>query len=208
MSGPTDPEWHDLMDTWQSKEPDEPAAAPLSDEVRRRIRRKVWRHSLLLVLVAVCEVVVAVGLMAWMVFGVLDLRRPVDLFALLGTVVLFAVAFYYSFRNRRGTWWPAAESTTTFVDLSIERCRRKLRTVRFLPKLLGGGVSFLAVWGTWALLSRPVAPSAAKWIEFWGFLVLYPAAFLAWGAWYKRKTLRELAELEELRRSLGEDPLP
>ncbi len=202
MSRPTDPEWHDLMETWQSEALEEAAPAPLSDEVRRRIRRKVKRHSYGLVLVAVSEVVLAVGMTAWMALDVLDLRTPVDLVALIGTVFLFAVAFYYTVKNRRGTWWPAAESTTTFVDLSIERCRRKLRTVRFLPKLLGGGVSFLAVWGTWALLSRPEAPSAAKWIEFFGFLILYPAVYLAWGVWYKRKTLRELAEWEELRRSL------
>lgn len=205
MSRPNDPEWHDLMEAWQSEASDGDAPAPLPDEIRRRIRRKVRRHSVLLVLLAVSEVIIAVGMTAWMAFGLLDLRRPADLFALIGTLVLFAVSFYYTVKNRRGTWWPAAESTTTFVDLSIERCRRKLRTVRFLPKLLAGGVSFLAVWGTWALLSRPEPPSAAKWIEFFGFLVLYPAVYLAWGAWYKRKTLREMAEWEALRRSLGEE---
>jgi hypothetical protein len=204
MSRTTDPEWSDLMEAWQSEAPDGSAPAPLPDEIRRRIRRKVRRHSFLLVLVAVSEVVMAVGMMAWMVFGVLDLRKPVDLFALTGTMVLFAVAFYYTIRNRRGTWWPAAESTTTFVDLSIERCRRKLRTVRFLPKLLGMGITFVAALGIWALLTRPVAPPALQWIEFFGFLVLYPAVFLIWGAWYKRKTLREMAEWEALRRGLGE----
>ena len=203
MSRPTDPEWHDLMEAWQTEAPDGAAPAPLPEEMRRRIRRKVRRHSFLLVLVAVSEVIVAVGMMGWLVY-LLDFRQPPDFFALIGTVVLFAVSFYYTVKNRRGTWWPAAESTTTFVDLSIERCRRKLRTVRFLPKLLAGGVSFLAVWGTWALLSRPVAPPASKWIEFFAFLALYPAVFLIWGAWYKRKTLREMADWEELRRSLRE----
>lgn len=197
-----DPEWNDLMEAWQSEAPEEAAPPPLSDEVRRRIRRKVKWHGIALILLAISEVIVAVGMTAWMALDVLDLRRPVDLVALIGTVFLFAVAFVYTFRNRRGTWWPAAESTTTFVDLSIERCRRKLRTVRFLPKMLGMGVGFLAVWGTWALLSRPEPPSAAKWMEFIGFLILYPAVYLAWGAWYKRKTLRELAKWEELRRSL------
>ena len=203
MSGPTDPEWHDLMEAWQSEAPEEAAPAPLSDEVRRRIRRKVRRHSFLLVLLAISEVVVALGTMAW-AFYLLDFRQPINLVALLGTVVLFAVAFYYTVKNRRGTWWPAAESTTTFVDLSIERCRRKLRTVRFIPKLLAGGVSFMAVWGTWALLTRPEPPSAMKWIEFVGFLILYPAVYLVWCVWYKRRTLREMAEWEALRRSLGE----
>jgi hypothetical protein len=204
MNVPTDPEWRNLMEAWQSQAPEEAAAAPLTDEVRKRIRRKVRLHSYGLILIAVSEVALAAGMTAWMALDLLDLRKPVDLTALIGTVVLFAVAFYYTVKNRRGTWWPAAESTTTFVDLSIERCRRKLRTVRFIPKLLGGGVSFLAVWGTWAFLSRPVVPPASKWIEFFGFLALYPAVFLTWGAWYKRRTLRELAKWEELRRGLGE----
>ncbi len=202
MSVQTDPEWRNLMNAWQSEAPDEAAPAPLSDEVRRRIRGKVKRHSYWLILLAVSEIVIAVGMTAWMAFGLLDLRKPVDLVALIGTVILFAVAFYYTVKNRRGTWWPAAESTTTFVDLSIERCRRKLRTVRFIPKLLAGGVSFLAVWGTWELLARPKPVSTSTWIEFFAFLVLYPAVYLAWGAWYKRRVLRELAEWEGLRRSL------
>lgn len=206
MSRPNDPEWHDLMEAWQSEAPEEAAPAPLSDEVRRRIRRKVQRHSYWLIVLAVSEIIVAAGTMGWLIY-LLDFRQPNHFFALIGSLVLFAVAFYYSFRNRRGTWWPAAESTTTFVDLSIERCRRKLRTVRFLPKLLAGGVAFLAVWGTWALLSRPEPASAAKWIEFFAFLLLYPAIYLAWGAWYKRKTLRELAQWEELRQSLGGEGL-
>lgn len=201
MNVPTDPEWRNLMEAWQSEAPEEAAATPLTDEVRRRIRGKVKRHGYWLIFVAVSEIIVAAGTMGWLIH-LLDFRQPHHFFALIGSLVLFAVAFYYSFRNRRGTWWPAAESTTTFVDLSIERCRRKLRTVRFLPKLLAGGVSFLAVWVTWALLSRPEPPSVAKWIEVLGFLVLYPAVYLAWGAWYKRKTLREMAEWEELRRSL------
>lgn len=203
MSGPNDPEWRGLMEAWQSEAPEEAARAPLSDEVRRRIRGKVKRHSYWLILLAISEIVIAIGVLGWL-FYLMDFRRPLHLFALIGSLVMFGVAFYYSFRNRRGTWWPAAESTTTFVDLSIERCRRKLRTVRFIPKLLAGGVSFLAVWGTWELLSRSKPVSAATWIEFFAFLVLYPAVYLVWGAWYKRKTLREMAEWEALRRSLGE----
>ena len=137
MSKPTDPEWHDLMDAWQSEAPEETAPAPLSDEVRRRIRRKVKRHSYWLILLAVSEVVLAVGMTALMLF-LLDFRRPADLFALIGTVVLFSVAFYYTVRNRRGTWWPVAESTTTFVDLSIERCRASCGLCAFSPSFWPG----------------------------------------------------------------------
>jgi hypothetical protein len=200
MSG-TDHEWHDLMEAWQSEAQGEAAPPPLSDEVRQRIRRKVRWHGYGLILLTICEVATAVGVTAWLIH-VSDIRQPVGLFALLGTLVLFGVAFYFTLKNRRGTWRPAAESTVTFVDLSIKRCHRKLRTIRFIPRLLAMGMSFLAVWGTWALLSRPETPPLMKWIEFFGFVILYPVPYLAWGAWYKKRTLRELAKWEELRRSL------
>lgn len=202
MNVTTDPEWRDLMEAWQSEAPEEAAPPPLSDEVRQRIRRKVRRHSFWLIVLAVCEIAVTVGVLAWMVF-LLDPRQPVDLVALAGAVLLFGWAFYFTFRNRRGTWWPAAESTATFIDLSVERCRRKLRTLRFCRGFLAVEVAFMSLWGTWAFLSRPVPPPLTKWLEFFGFLALFSATFLAWGTWYKRKTLRELAEWEELRRSLG-----
>lgn len=199
MSRP-DTEWQDLMEAWQSEAPEEAAPPPLSDDVRRRIRRKVRWHGYGLILLTIFEVATTVGVMAWVVH-VSDLRQPVGLVAVLGTLALFAVAFFFTIKNRRGTWRPAAESTFDFVEISIKRCHRKLATLRFVPRLLAMGMTFVTVWGIWALLSRPEVPPT-KWMQFFVFVLLYPIPFLVWGAWYKRRTLRELKEWEELRRSL------
>lgn len=201
----TDPEWNDLMDAWQSENAEEASPPPLSEEVRRRIRRKVKLYGIGLILLTVSEVVVNVGLLAWMLPKILEQRHPVDFVGFAGVLLLFAVAIVFSFWNRRGTWWPAAESTRTFVDLSIERCRRKLLTLRYCPGFLAVEMVFVAIWGTWSLLDRPESPPAGRWITFFGLLALFAAAVLAWVAWYKKRTLRELAEFEELRRSLGEE---
>jgi hypothetical protein len=48
----------------------------------------------------------------------------------------------------------------------------------------------------WLLRPQPVAP--ARWIGYFGY------AF-GWVAWYRKRTLRELAEFEKLRRSLGDE---
>src|SRR5262245_54257502 len=109
MSVTTDPEWRDLMKDWQSEAPGDAAPAHLSDEVLRRIRGKVKRHGYWLVFLAVSEILIAIGIMGWMIY-LLDFRKPHHFFALIGSLVLLGVAFYYSVRNRRGTWWPAAES--------------------------------------------------------------------------------------------------
>lgn len=204
MSG-TDTEWNDLIDAWQSESVDEAAPAPLSDEVRRRIRRKVRRHGIGLILLAVTEVVMCVGLLAWLLPKMLERQRPVDFVGFAGVLLLFAVALGFSFWNRRGTWWPAAESTRTFIDLSIERCRRKLLTLRYCPWFLAAEVAFLAAWGGWALFDRPHPVAPAQWIEYFGILALFAQAAVVWVAWYRKRTLRELAEFEELRRSLGDE---
>lgn len=201
----TDPEWNELIEAWQSEAPDEAAPPPLSAEVRRRIRRKVRRFGIALILLAISEVVMCTGLLVWLLREVLERRRPVDFVGFAGVLLLCVVAFAFSFWNRRGTWWPAAESTRTFIDLSIERCRRKLLTLRFCPWFIAAEVAFLAAWGTWALLDRPVPVAPARWIGFFGFLALFTVAAFGWVAWYRKRTLRELAEFEELRRNLGDE---
>lgn len=201
----TDPEWNDLMDAWQSENAEEASPPPLSEEVRRRIRRKVKLHGIGLILLAISEVAVSAGALAWMLPKILERQHPVDLVGFAGVSLLFAVSLAFVFWNRRGTWWPAAESTRTFLDLSIERCRRKLLTLRYCPGFLAVEVVFIAIWGTWALLDRPEPASAERWIALFGILGLVAELFLYWIAWYKKRTLRELAEFEELRRSLGDE---
>lgn len=165
-------------------------------------------HSFQLTLIAAGEVILAVGFTAWMGFGVLDPGRRIDLVALIGTAILFAIALTFSVWNRLGIWWPASESTRDFVGLSIERSRRKLRTLRFCRWFLALEIAFLVPWLSWALLSRQPPATPAKWAEVFGAPLLLSGAILAWSVWYRKRTLRELAEWEALMRSLGEEPSP
>lgn len=198
-----DPEWRGLMEAWQSEAPGEPAPAPLSDEVRRRIRRKVRLHSYGLILLAVFEVTGCAGILLWLFRDLLeDGPNAVEISGFAGTAFFVAVALAFSFWNRRGAWWPAAESTRAFVDLSLERCRRKLRTLRFCPWLLAAELAFVIPWAAWALLSRDAGRE--DWLRSFGLAVVASAALLVWWAWYRKKTLRERTEWEELRRSLGD----
>lgn len=202
MSVKSDPEWGDLMQAWQSEAPEEAAPAPLSDEVRRRIRQKVRQHSYRMILMTISELILSVGMMTWLL-SVIDLRQPVDLVALIGVTLLIATAWTFGLWNRRGTWWPAAESTRTFVDLSLERCRRKLSALRFAYGFLTVELLFLIPWATWTLLSREDPWQLKPWVFTFGWATLLTTAMLIWLAWYKKKTLRELAGWEELRKSLG-----
>lgn len=205
MKAVLDPEWRDLMEDWQAEEGPAPAAPPLSDEVRRRIRRKAKRQSYGLIGLAVFEILGCAGTVVWLLLDFLEKPGPVRFVGLAGTVVFMAAALAFSFWNRRGTWWPASETTRTFVDLSYERCRRKLRTLRACPWLLAAEMLFIIPWAVWAFLSKPEPPPLADWLLLFGYLAFVTAAVLAWSSWYRRRTLRQMAELEELRRSLGEE---
>ncbi len=197
------PEWNDLVDAWRSApedtaDPDAPAG--LSDGAVRRIRSRVTWHGRRLVLIAAGEVMLAVGVAAWFGRGFLDPRRPTDLAAMIGTAVLFAIAFGFSVRNRLGLWRPASEATRAFVELSIERSRRKLRTVRFCRWFLALELALLIPWLAWLLAERGQPPAA--WIGPFAWLALLTGGFAAWTVWFQRRTLRELAEWEALGRSL------
>jgi len=198
----TDPEWRDLMEAWQSEAPEEAAPAPLSDEVRRRIRKRVRWASFRLILKAAANVIVSVGMLVWLGFY-LDLRRAIDLTAMIASVIFIIAAMTFSLWNFRGTWWPATESTANFIDLSIVRCRRKLVALRFCYIFLAVELAFMIPWAVWALLSRanPWAPGA--WLLVFGWMVLFSTALVTWASWYRKRTLRELAEWEELQRGLG-----
>ena len=193
-----DNEWRDLMADWQA---DEAAPAPLSDEARQRIRRKVRRYGRGLVLLTLFEIAGCAAALAWLWKELLAQPGAVGTVGFAGTAVFIAVALAFSFWNRRGIWAPASESTLTFVELSLERQRRKLVALRICPWFLAAELAFLVPWTLWALLSKPAEPW--RWLFAFGWMIGASALLLAWSAWYKKKTLRQTAEWEELRRELG-----
>ena len=62
-------------------------------------------------------------------------------------------------------------------------------------------LAFLVPWSVWALLAKSSA--LWQWLFAFGWMAGFSILVLAWAAWYKRKTLRETAEWEELRRALS-----
>lgn len=197
-----DKEWGDLMADWQADEavPGEALPGPLSDEARQRIRRRVRRYGYRMVLITLLEIAGCAAMLAWVWKESLDQPRAIGTVGVAGTAVLIAVALAFSLWNRRGIWAPATESTLTFVELSLERQRRNLEALRFCPWFLAAELAFLVPWSVWALLSKPAEPW--RWLFAFGWMIGMSALLLVWWAWYKKKTLREMAEWKELRRVL------
>lgn len=193
-----DKEWHELMADWQSEEA---VPAPLSDEARQRIRRRVRRYGYRMVLITLCELAGSAAMLAWIWKESMEQPRAIGTAGFAGTAVLIAVVLAFSLWNRRGIWAPATESTLTFVELSLERQRRNLVALRFCPWFLALELAFLIPWSVWALLARPAEPW--RWLFACGWIVGMSTLLLVWWAWYKRRTLQKTAEWEELRRALS-----
>ncbi len=196
-----DPEWRNLMDDWRQAEPE---AKPLTAEEARRIRRQARRRGYGLFLLAAGEILGSLGVVAWLFQELPEHHAPVDLIGFAAVVFFFAVAFAFTYWNRRGLWWPAAESTRTFVEFSAERCRRKLRTLRYCNWLLAAELAFLIPWSVWALLAK--AAPFWEWAAAFGWMAFATVA-LGWGgAWVRQRTLRELENWEAMLEGLKGDP--
>src|SRR5262245_33158487 len=64
------------------------------------------------------------------VAAILDGRIDAIVFAA-GMWAFVGIGSWFVVRNQKGIWAPAAETTAAYLDLSIERCHRRLRDFRF-----------------------------------------------------------------------------
>jgi hypothetical protein len=123
-----------------------------------------------------------------------------------GTWLFIILEWVFLVENRRGVWAPTAETTAAYVGLSIERCRRKLKHLRYGNAMTVLLTLFVLV-ADYQILNYAGALNSA-----WDFVVVgiaFAIAALAAGcillfqARKRRKTETELAYLVDLQRQLG-----
>lgn len=111
------------LELWRRQWHSQPA---IPIELIRKVERqtvylKLQRLSLILpVLVGIGTIVLAfmTPTLPWILLSV-------------GTWVFIIVGLIFQFRNDKGIWAPAAETTAAYVDLSITRCRKQLNDIRY-----------------------------------------------------------------------------
>lgn len=181
------------MGAWQSG----PGPGP---EVRRALQRRVRRRSLGLKALAAGEVLFAAAMLAFLLRIAAFSRRLPDTLAMLALALLVVGAVGWSLWNRRGLWRPSAETSRAYLALSLARCRRRLRGLRFGWVLLAAEVAVFLPWIGWRIWREgPADPVLASYL--WGYLLLVllvgvAAVVLALLARYSRRELRALEELE------------
>lgn len=142
-------------------------------------------------------VVMGGGVLAW---AYASARAEVLVMAM-AVWIFIAIAWIASMLLSRGTWQPVTATTAAFVEISILRCERGLLAIWIQAVLYAVIFAFDLVWiyyyrgesSVREFLMRPA-------VLF--FLLIVTPLFGAAAMWYRRRLLRELKNLMELKRAV------
>jgi hypothetical protein len=196
MKETVEPGWDDLQALWR-----QPAPPPRA--VQARMRAAVRRHSLLMRLATLADVIALAGMVA-LAAWVWRARPDLYTAAWIAIVIPLAVAtLAFNLWNRRGAWRAVSQSTRAFVDLSIRRARARARLAHVLRPFVA--FELLAAVGLLAFARATDRAPLGRLVLAGATVAALAAAVVAWAGWYGRRARRELAELDDLRGQLEEN---
>ena len=185
----------DELETWRRQWNSQPAV-PI-DLIRKVERQTVYMKleqiSLLLpALIGVATIVLAVRVRTfpWIILAI-------------GIWFFNIIGGYIQIKNAKGTWAPEADTTAAYVELSIARCRAKLKNIRLFYVL--GPSLFAFVSAVNFSIIYPVLKTTRDHLIMFGGLAEAAAVmgFVTWLMSNKGKKVRaELTYLMNLQREL------
>ena len=175
------------------------------DVIPSGLQQRVERETRHIRLARYGEIAVTVvmggGAIAW---ALIAQRWIVGAFAI-GVWFCIAIAWAMSIGLRGDILRPSAATTAAFLDLSIRRCRGRLRGLAAQCVLYVILLTFDLVWiYHYEAETRPMTPWA--FLTSGDLLVVWAvtAALAAVAVWYRRRQRGELENLLDLRRQLGD----
>lgn len=181
-----DVELEQWREQWQAG-----AAIPL--DLRAKVERQSRWMRIGLAADLLVTLVIGGSTLAWAVRS----PQPDILLLAAATWVFLAAAWAFTLSVHRDNWRPAAEDTTTFLELSVRRCRGRLAAVWFGAGLYICEIAFCLGWLTYREPGHHLNLLSNKLI--W----LVTVAFFVALFWYRRRKLRELENLEQMRVGLA-----
>ena len=176
---------------WQAR-----AEGPDAADLRDRVERETRRRKAALIAPVLVTLVIGGGTTALAVATRGTQEIAVAIEAWLSIAVTWAVALWID----RGSWAPLGNTTTAFVDISIQRCRSDITGLHVAALLYVA--QFVTILALKQFLSPvPVLDLLTAWPVVLIGWVAFPI-FLAWAIWYGRRRERELRRLLDLRRQL------
>jgi len=166
-----------------------------------QIQRKIKRQQLSFVLE---NLLAAIGFVASLISVMFARKDPAPLGTgwVDGVCVLLFVAAGYSLWAKRGTWRAETQSIRASVELWQRRVSAKIRALRVASYATPGLIIFAALllFANWAAIGPELKAHPAKLALLMLNVLMLPAVFF-WLAWYRR---RKLAELKEVNKILDE----
>jgi hypothetical protein len=193
-----DREWRTWSEEWLATGEPEASAVQIREYVRRRSRWiRIWIAA---------DTIVGVPVLAFLLHRVVthpDVLEKVAM-GMLALITIGAVAF--SWWNWRGAIRATSESTATFLNLSVDRSRRLLRSIRAGWIMLVLQAVVFTPWVWHRLYGDGRVPSPGQELFGWGLLAgLLGTAALALHALHAW-AIRDAEALADLGRELADPP--
>ena len=178
------------------------AVAEVPGDLQQRVRRQVQSARIGLVGSILVTMVFGIGVPAW---AVVSQRADVVVLAA-GVWVVIVVAWITSLTLSKGTWKPAGQTTTAFLEFSILSCRRNRQAIAAAAVLYVILLVFVKTW-KYSELSRqaPLNPWTYLTSDFNVGVWLVTLALAGLALWRRRVLRQELENLLKLERTLHND---
>lgn len=172
---------------WRTQEAVAPDLATAVEAGTRKMRRGL-----------ITEIVVTI-LMGGGAIGWAFASRRIEVVVLAVAVwILIGIAWTASMLLRRGAWQPVTATTSAFVEISILRCERNLQAIWIQAALYVVILTFDLIWLYFYRAESSISEFLMRPAVLVFVFVVTPL-LAATAMWYRRRLLRELKNLVELR---------
>jgi hypothetical protein len=170
-------------------------------DLRQRVERETRNLRRGIYAQIAVTVVMGGGAAGWAVVS----QRPIAVALAAGIWFFIAVAWATSYGLSRDIVRPSAATTAAFLDLSIERCRRRLQGLTAQAVLYVLILAFDLVWiYHYMAETQPVDPWAFLTSRRMFLVWAVTAVLAALAVWFRQRFVGELRNLLNLRRQLGD----
>jgi hypothetical protein len=165
------------------------------------LRRKVERQSRWMRIHLASQVLVTITIGGWTAEWAVRAPQPHIILLAIWTWILIVAAWTFSVRVSRGNWFPSAQDTAVFIDLSVRRCQARLAAIRFSAGFFL--VQMVFVLG-WVYEYSPAHNTPLlRWLFFSSVPIdvvwVFTVAFFGFLIWLRRRKRVELAYFRSLR---------
>ncbi|MGO8795173.1 MAG: hypothetical protein ACLQLC_10150 [Candidatus Sulfotelmatobacter sp.] len=182
------------LDVWRQQWQSESA-------IPSNLREKVERQSRLMRTALICDTLVTVVMGGGATLWAARSSMQGTALVAIATWIFLAAAWAFVLITNRGLWAPSALDATSFLDLSIRRCRGALAATWFAGGLFMSEIAFGLSWAY--IHSVAPRPPLFRWLWFGSARIdivwLCTLTFFAAMVWYRRKKQAELVRLIGLR---------